>query len=73
VVLSPMWMIPGCPPLGDPTVVSEPMIQQRIRPAPCIESFPDKGGQAACPVEAVTTAVQVQVYVDEIASARGGA
>jgi hypothetical protein len=22
-----------------------------VRPAPCIESLPDKGGQTACPVE----------------------
>ncbi|MCI39815.1 hypothetical protein A2U01_0061047, partial [Trifolium medium] len=39
--------------------VSELMVRRRVRPAPCIESLPDKGGQAACPVEAATTAVQV--------------
>ncbi|PNX63903.1 hypothetical protein L195_g061851 [Trifolium pratense] len=27
------------------------MVRRRVRPAPCIESLPDKGGQAACPVE----------------------
>ncbi|KAK2372538.1 hypothetical protein QL285_073659 [Trifolium repens] len=49
--LSPMWMISQLPPHGDPTVVSEPMVRRRVRPAPSIESLPDKGGQAACPVE----------------------
>ncbi|MCI86716.1 hypothetical protein A2U01_0107997, partial [Trifolium medium] len=34
----------------DPTVVSEPMVRRRVRPPPYIESLPDKGGQAACPV-----------------------
>ncbi|MCI67345.1 hypothetical protein A2U01_0088604, partial [Trifolium medium] len=27
------------------------MVQRRVRPATCIESLPDKGGQAAGPVE----------------------
>ncbi|MCI80479.1 hypothetical protein A2U01_0101750, partial [Trifolium medium] len=39
------------PPRDDPTVVSEPMVRRRVRPAACIESLPDKGGQAASPVE----------------------
>ncbi|PNX69994.1 hypothetical protein L195_g057024 [Trifolium pratense] len=41
-------MIPRLPP-RDPTVVSEPIVRQRVRPAPCIESLPNKGGQEACP------------------------
>ncbi|MCI89071.1 hypothetical protein A2U01_0110359, partial [Trifolium medium] len=32
-------------------VVSKSMVRRRVRPAPCIESLPDKSGQAACPVE----------------------
>ncbi|GAU16503.1 hypothetical protein TSUD_167340, partial [Trifolium subterraneum] len=36
--------------------VSEPMVRRRDRPAPCIKSLPDKGGQAACPVCSVATA-----------------
>ncbi|MCI56614.1 hypothetical protein A2U01_0077865 [Trifolium medium] len=27
------------------------MVRRRVRPAPCIESLPDNGGQAAGPVE----------------------
>ncbi|MCI28339.1 hypothetical protein A2U01_0049539 [Trifolium medium] len=27
------------------------MVRGRVRPTPCIESLPNKGGQAACPVE----------------------
>ncbi|MCI28150.1 hypothetical protein A2U01_0049350 [Trifolium medium] len=27
------------------------MVRGRVRPTPCIESLPDKGGQVACPVE----------------------
>ncbi|CAJ2649519.1 unnamed protein product [Trifolium pratense] len=46
-----MWMIPRLPPRDDPTVVSEPMVRRRVELAPCIESLPDKGGQAASPVE----------------------
>ncbi|GAU16502.1 hypothetical protein TSUD_167340, partial [Trifolium subterraneum] len=46
-------------PPRDPTGVSEPMVRRRDRPAPCIKSLPDKGGQAACPVCSVATAVQV--------------
>ncbi|GAU50207.1 hypothetical protein TSUD_376600 [Trifolium subterraneum] len=57
--LNPMWMIPWLPPRDDPTVVSEPMVRRRIRPAPCIESLPDKGDQATRPVCSVATAVQV--------------
>ncbi|MCI69544.1 hypothetical protein A2U01_0090807, partial [Trifolium medium] len=34
-----------------PTVVPESMVRRRVRPTPCIESLPDKGGQAASPVE----------------------
>ncbi|MCI88900.1 hypothetical protein A2U01_0110188 [Trifolium medium] len=26
------------------------MVRRRVRPAPCIESLLDNGGQAACPV-----------------------
>jgi hypothetical protein len=37
------WLLPH----GGPTVVSEPMVRDR---APCVESLPDKGGQAAGPV-----------------------
>jgi hypothetical protein len=30
---------------------SESMVRRRVRPTPCIESLPDKRGQAACPAE----------------------
>ncbi|MCI91959.1 hypothetical protein A2U01_0113255, partial [Trifolium medium] len=42
---------PRLPPRGDPTVVSESMVRRRVELAPCVESLPDKGGQAASPVE----------------------
>ncbi|MCI95770.1 hypothetical protein A2U01_0117069 [Trifolium medium] len=45
-----MWMIPLAAP-RDPTVVSESVVRRRVRLTPCIESLPDKCGQAACPVE----------------------
>ncbi|MCI63204.1 hypothetical protein A2U01_0084461, partial [Trifolium medium] len=45
-----MSMIPWMPP-RDPTVVSKLMVRRRVPPTPCIKSLPDKGGQAACPVE----------------------
>ncbi|PNX94529.1 hypothetical protein L195_g017706 [Trifolium pratense] len=32
-------------------MVSKPMIQRMVRPAPCIESLPDIDGQTADPVE----------------------
>ncbi|PNX67283.1 hypothetical protein L195_g063445, partial [Trifolium pratense] len=35
----------------DPTVVSESMVRRRVELAPCIKSLPEKGGQAASPVE----------------------
>ncbi|PNX83241.1 hypothetical protein L195_g039281 [Trifolium pratense] len=44
-------MIPRLSPGDDPTVVSESMVRRRVRLTPCIESLPDKGGQAAGPVE----------------------
>ncbi|MCI68867.1 hypothetical protein A2U01_0090128 [Trifolium medium] len=43
-------MIPRLP-RRNPTAVSESMVRPRVRPAPCIESLPNKGGQTACPVE----------------------
>jgi hypothetical protein len=44
-------MILRLPPC-DPTVVSKPIIQRRVRPIHCIESLSNKGSQAAgCPVE----------------------
>ncbi|MCI50693.1 hypothetical protein A2U01_0071937, partial [Trifolium medium] len=46
VVLEPNVDDPRLTP-GDPAVVSESM----VRPAPCIESLPDKDGQTAGPVE----------------------
>ncbi|MCI40261.1 hypothetical protein A2U01_0061494, partial [Trifolium medium] len=38
---------PPAAPSRDPTMVSKPM----VRPTSCIESLPDKGGQAAGPDE----------------------
>ncbi|MCI40948.1 hypothetical protein A2U01_0062181 [Trifolium medium] len=41
---------PRLPP-RDPTVVSEPMVRRMVRPASCIESLPNKGGQTAYLIE----------------------
>ncbi|PNX75886.1 hypothetical protein L195_g031830 [Trifolium pratense] len=51
VVLKPNVDDPRLPPRDDPTVASEPMVPRRVELSPCIESLPDKDGQAAGPVE----------------------
>ncbi|MCI19465.1 hypothetical protein A2U01_0040621, partial [Trifolium medium] len=48
VVLNPNVDDLRLPP-RDPTVVSEPMVPRRVRPALCIENLPDKGGEAVGP------------------------
>ncbi|MCI95415.1 hypothetical protein A2U01_0116713 [Trifolium medium] len=48
------------PPRDDPTVVSEPIV---IDLAPCIESIPDKGGQAAGPVEHSNGGISTSVWM----------
>ncbi|MCI94675.1 hypothetical protein A2U01_0115973 [Trifolium medium] len=47
------------------------MVRRRVRPAPCVESLPDKGGQAAGTVEQRQR--RYKYSVAEEASARGGA
>ncbi|MCI34119.1 hypothetical protein A2U01_0055337 [Trifolium medium] len=47
------------------------MIRRRVRPAPCIKSLPDNGGQAAGPV--AQRQRRYKFSVAEEASARGGA
>ena len=37
----------------DPTLVSLPMIRQRVRSNPCVESLIDNGGQTMCLVDVV--------------------
>ncbi|PNX73626.1 hypothetical protein L195_g029529 [Trifolium pratense] len=46
-----MRMIHRLSPRNVPTMVSESMVRRRVELAPCIESLPDKGGQAASPDE----------------------
>ncbi|MCI20012.1 hypothetical protein A2U01_0041172, partial [Trifolium medium] len=55
-------MIPRLPP-RDPTVVLKLMVRKRVRPTPCIESLPDKGGQTVGPVEHSNSEPMVRLRV----------
>jgi len=47
-------------------MMSRLMVRRRVQSIPCVESVLDKDNQAACPIDTVTTMMQVKFEKKEI-------